>query len=87
MVFLGGEVVVDYATRLKKEVGADRLWITAYANDVPCYIASRRVLEEGGYEADFSMIFYGKPTRLAPAVEDLIVSTVEEMLKATPPPR
>jgi neutral ceramidase len=83
MVFLGGEVVVDYALRLKKEVGPNRLWITAYANDVPCYIPSGRVLEEGGYEADFSMIYYGKPTRLAPSVEDQIVSTVLELLKET----
>ncbi len=36
MTFLAGEVVVDYASRLKKEFDADRLWVPAYANDVPC---------------------------------------------------
>ncbi len=82
IVFLGGEVVVDYAIRLKDEFDASRLWITAYANDVPCYIASRRVLREGGYEADGSMIYYARPTRLAPPVEDLIVDSVEELLPA-----
>ena len=61
MVFLGGEVVVDYALRLKWETDANRLWVTAYSNDVPCYIASKRVLDEGGYEADMSMVFYGRP--------------------------
>jgi hypothetical protein len=80
MVFLGGEVVVDYALRLKWEVDANRLWITAYSNDVPCYIASKRVLDEGGYEADLSMTYYGKPTRFAPETEDLIVHTVHELL-------
>ncbi len=42
MVFLAGEVVVDYALRLKWEIDANRLWVAAYSNDVPCYIASRR---------------------------------------------
>jgi len=50
MVFLPGEVVVDYSLRLKKELDAHRLWINAYANDAPCYIPSERVLKEGGYE-------------------------------------
>lgn len=80
MVFLGGEVVVDYALRLKWEIDAKRLWVTAYSNDVPCYIASKRVLAEGGYEADLSMVFYGRPARLAPEAEDLIVRTVHELL-------
>jgi hypothetical protein len=82
MVFLGGEVVVDYALRLKWETDSSRLWVTAYSNDVPCYIASKRVLVEGGYEADQSMVFYGRPARLAPEAEDLIVRTVHQLLPA-----
>jgi hypothetical protein len=80
MVFLGGEVVVDYALRLKWEIDARRLWVTAYSNDVPCYIPSRRVLDEGGYEADSSMTFYGRPARFAPEVEDRIIRTVHDLL-------
>jgi putative membrane-bound dehydrogenase-like protein len=79
MVFLAGEVVVDYSLRLKKEFKADRLWITAYANDVPCYIPSRRILREGGYEAETSLWYYDRPARLAPAIEDLIVDAVHEV--------
>jgi hypothetical protein len=82
MVFLGGEVVVDYALRLKWETDASRLWVNAYSNDVPCYIASKRVLTEGGYEADHSMVYYGRPARLASEAEDLIVQTVHELLPA-----
>jgi hypothetical protein len=82
MVFLAGEVVVDYALRLKWEIDSKRLWVVAYSNDVPCYIPSRRILSEGGYEADFSMIYYGHPSRLAPATEDLIVQTVHALLPA-----
>src|SRR5690606_6349553 len=38
MVFLGGEVVVDYALQLKQLYGPGRMWVSAYCNDVPCYI-------------------------------------------------
>jgi hypothetical protein len=82
MVFLAGEVVVDYALRLKWEIDQKRLWVIAYSNDVPCYIPSRRVLSEGGYEADVSMIFYGHPARFAPATEDLIIRAVHDLLPA-----
>jgi putative membrane-bound dehydrogenase-like protein len=80
MVFLPGEVVVDYALRLKKDFDASRLWITAYANDVPCYIPSKRILQEGGYEAEDSLWYYDRPARLAPETEDLIIKTVHELL-------
>ncbi|UCD27877.1 MAG: neutral/alkaline non-lysosomal ceramidase N-terminal domain-containing protein [Planctomycetota bacterium] len=80
MVFLAGEVVVDYSLKLKRMFDADRLWVTAYANDVPCYIPSKRILAEGGYEAEHSMIFYDRPTRLAPVVEDNILKTVHHLL-------
>ena len=80
MVFLAGEVVVDYALRLKKELDGSRLWVTAYANDVPCYIPSKRVLAEGGYEAGRAMTFYDRPGPLAPEVEELIVAAVHRLV-------
>jgi hypothetical protein len=81
-IALGGEVLIDYNIRLKKELGNKQaLWITGYANDVMAYIPSARVLKEGGYEADSSMIYYGKPTKWAPAIEDKIVGKVHEVVK------
>jgi len=80
MVFLPGEVVLDYTLRLKRELDADRLWVTGYADDVPCYIPSKRILDEGGYEADSSMISYARPTRFAPAVEDRIITAAKALL-------
>jgi len=80
MVFLGGEVVVDYALRLKSELDRSRLWINGYANDVPGYIPSRRILKEGGYEAETSLWYYDRPQQFDPAVEDLIVATVRELV-------
>ena len=51
MVTIGGEVVVDYSLRLKRELGKNRaVWGAGYSNDVMAYIPSLRVLREGGYE-------------------------------------
>jgi hypothetical protein len=83
MVFLGGEVVVDYALRLKRECVGDRLWVSAYSNDVPCYIASKRVLAEGGYEVDSSMYYYDRPQHFVPEIEDQIIGTVRKLLPAS----
>jgi hypothetical protein len=80
MVFLAGEVVVDYALHLRRVADPDRLWINAYSNDAPCYIASDRLLGEGGYEVDSSMIYYGQPTRFASGVEGRVVDAVLDLL-------
>ena len=82
MVFLPGEVVVDYSLRLKRECLGAKLWVNSYSNDVPCYIPSRRVWEEGGYEAAGAMLYYDRPTRLAPQIEELIIGAVREILPA-----
>ncbi|MEQ8784769.1 MAG: neutral/alkaline non-lysosomal ceramidase N-terminal domain-containing protein [Pirellulaceae bacterium] len=80
-VHLGGEVVVDYALRLKKELAGKRTWVAGYANDVMAYIPSRRVLSEGGYEGGGAMVYYGLPTVWAPECEDRIVEAVHAMAK------
>ena len=80
MVFLPGEVVVDYSLRLKHEFDPARLWVNAYANDVPGYIPSRRILKEGGYEGGDAMVYYDRPTKLAMATEDLIIGAVHDLL-------
>jgi cephalosporin-C deacetylase-like acetyl esterase len=90
MVFLAGEVVVDYSLRLKREFDPRRLWVNAYANDVPCYIPSRRILDEGGYEGALAMVYYDRPARFADDVEDRILSAVRELVpnsfRAAPEP-
>jgi hypothetical protein len=79
---LGGEVVVDYAIRLRKELAPKgAFWATGYANDVMAYIPSERVLQEGGYEADSSMIYYGMPTRWAKGLENKVVDEVKKQVK------
>jgi hypothetical protein len=80
-IALGGEVVVDYSLRLKKELGADRTWVAGYTNDVMAYIPSLRVLKEGGYEGGGAMVYYGLPAPWGPRVEELIVKAVHEQVK------
>ena len=80
MVFLPGEVVVDYSLRLKKEFDAKRFWLNAYANDVPCYIPSERVLKEGGYEGGGAMVFYDRPTKFAPGIEARIINAAHRIV-------
>ncbi len=83
MVFLSDEVVVDYALRMKRELDGNRLWITAYTNDVSTYIVSQRLIEEGGYEVRNSLsnaITYGQPDQLQPPMEDRIADRVRALL-------
>ncbi len=81
-IALGGEVVVDYVLRLKAEQG-DQIWVSAYANDVMAYIPSKRVLLEGGYEGQSSMMVYGLPTeRWSPDIEDRVIQGVIDVVKS-----
>jgi hypothetical protein len=82
VVFLAGEVVIDYQLRLKHEFDRTRLWVNGYANDVPCYIPSVRVLREGGYEAQDSLWYYDRPTRLSTNIEERIIRAVHEIMPA-----
>ncbi|MCC9602316.1 neutral/alkaline non-lysosomal ceramidase N-terminal domain-containing protein [Stieleria sp. JC731] len=80
MVFLGGEVVVDYANRLRSTINANNLWISAYSNDVMGYVASERMRAEGGYEYDRSGIYYGLPGPWASGSEDLLINQVAKLV-------
>jgi neutral ceramidase len=80
-VFLGGEVVVDFALRIKQELGSGRTWVAGYCNDVMAYIASRRVLREGGYEGAGAMTYYGLPSPWAMSSEDAIVEEVRRQVE------
>jgi hypothetical protein len=76
LVALAGEVVVDYAVRARRELGAGNLVVAGYCHDVMSYIPSRRVLAEGGYEAVDSMIYYGQPGPYTESVEDTIFGAI-----------
>jgi hypothetical protein len=80
-LFLGGEVVVDYALRFKADLSGTKTWVAGYTNDVMAYIPSRRVLIEGGYEGGGAMVYYGLPTVWSDQVETKIAGEVDRQAK------
>ncbi len=90
LVTLGGEPVVDYALKFKKEFGA-QTWVAGYCNDVMNYIPTRRVLDEDkpgsmkpgwGYEGSRATTVYGLPAlRWGDEVEDLITASAKRVVE------
>ncbi|MCC6861258.1 MAG: neutral/alkaline non-lysosomal ceramidase N-terminal domain-containing protein [Bryobacterales bacterium] len=80
IIALAGEVVVDYALRLKAAYGWEDTWMAAYSNDIPGYIPSRRVLSEGGYETGG-----GAGGAYSTAVEEIIVEKVDALMRRVGP--
>jgi hypothetical protein len=78
---LAGEVVVDYAKRAKGEFSQLDLVVAGYSNEVSCYIPSARVLSEGGYEPNESMIYYGQPGPLRADVEERIFGGIRSVMR------
>ncbi|MFO1046263.1 MAG: neutral/alkaline non-lysosomal ceramidase N-terminal domain-containing protein [Planctomycetaceae bacterium] len=85
MVTLGGEVVIDYALRLKRELGEIPVWVAGYSNDVMAYIPSERVLKEGGYEGGGAMRYTNLPAPWKSGVENQIIDTARELTQQLRP--
>jgi hypothetical protein len=78
LVNMGGEVVVEYANKLKQLYGQE-LFVMAYSNDVMAYIPSATILEEGGYEGLVSQQVYGLPNTWKPGIESLILKEIARL--------
>ena len=82
LIGTGGESVVDYSLRFKREFGEGSTWVLGYTNTMVSYIPSRRVWEEGGYEGGPHLDEYGHPAwRWAGNVEDRIAKGVHSVVK------
>lgn len=82
LIGMGGEAVVDYSLRFKKEFSKQTTWVCGYANEMAAYIPSRRVWEEGGYEGGPHLDEYGHPAwRWAGNVEERIVDGVYQLVR------
>jgi neutral ceramidase len=77
---MGGEVVVDYARRLKRLLADDSPWTVGYAYHVPCYIPSARLIKEGGYETESSLVYYGFYGPFRGSIEELLVNRLAGMV-------
>jgi hypothetical protein len=83
LVAIGGEVVVDYALRIKRQYKAPLVWVAGYSNVVNGYLPSRRVLNEGGYEAGGAMVYMQLPGPYAENVEARVFEMVDRLVKQT----
>ncbi len=81
MVFLGGEVCVDYALRLKQELDSTRVWLDGYSNDFGCYIPSERLLKEGGYGGGAEIDYFALPAKLKAGMEERIIAEVHRQVR------
>ncbi len=82
-VALAGEVVADFALRLRKELPGRQLWLAAYCNDVFAYIPSLRILQEGGYEGGGAMTYYVQPGPFDASIEETIIRQVHDLVNRT----
>ncbi len=80
MVVLAGEVVVDYALRVRKEYEGQRIWVAGYSNEVFAYLPSERVLSEGGYEGASAMVYFGWHGPFKPGMEDRVVGLINKLM-------
>lgn len=87
LVALGGEVVVDYSLRLKREITGVKVWVAGYSNDVFTYVPSERVLAEGDYEGGRCMRYTETmglhPGPWARGLEEQIVAEVHRLARVT----
>jgi neutral ceramidase len=77
---LGGEVVVEYALRGKKEFPGENLVVAGYSNEVACYIPSLAVMKGGGYEPEFSQIYYGYPGPFTDDIEETVFTAIHKVM-------
>lgn len=78
LISLGGELVVEYAIRLKQIYGQET-FVLGYSNDVMSYIPSAVILKEGGYEGASSQRTYGLPGLWAADIETKILEGVKQL--------
>ncbi len=86
MLGMGGEAVVDYSLRFKREFanavgGRPMLWFAGYSGDVSFYLPSLRVLREGGYEGGLHMVYTQFTGPFEEDVEERVFNAVGTVVK------
>jgi len=69
IVALEGEVCADLGSLTRSFATTDKAMVIAYANGCPGYIATARIIREGGYEGDTSHMAYFLPAPFDPKAE------------------
>jgi hypothetical protein len=84
-IALAGEVVVEYALRLKEEIPSLPVWVAGYCNDVFAYVPTDKILAEGGYEGNTSQVYFGFHGPWKSGIEETLLRGIHELVAATAP--
>lgn len=77
LIALGGEPVVDFATRFKSRFAGPLEWVAGYCNDMFGYLPTVRVQREGGYEGGRATLWSALPMPFTESTEQRVADAVE----------
>jgi hypothetical protein len=75
------EPVVDWALNVKRDFPAAMLWVAGYCNDMFCYVPTRRVQAEGGYEGGRATLWSWVPGPFTDDVEDRVAMGIRKVMQ------
>lgn len=78
LVGLSGEVVAEFVPLVQKTIGANRLWIAGYCNDVFGYLVTADMLRKGGYE---TRGLFHEIGAIAPEAQDTVLRAVRDLAR------
>lgn len=80
IVALENEVVSDIGKDIKRIFNDENIIVLGYSNSVGCYIPTKKVISEGGYESQ-SFMSAGLPGQFVDEVEDIIIGRLSLMIR------
>ena len=87
-IVMSGEPVVDWSHRFKRDFAAAApvVWVSGYCNDMPGYIPTQRIQQEGGYEGGRANLWSWLPGPWTSDVEDRIAEAIGRVVRSISPP-
>jgi neutral ceramidase len=83
MIVMSGEAVVDWSLKFERRFDdVAPTWVAAYCNDMPGYIPTRRIQQEGGYEGGRANLWSWVPSPWTDDIEDRITTAVDRLVAA-----
>jgi neutral ceramidase len=76
----GHELTNAYVPRLQRLAPGLRLTVLGYTNAYGAYIGTSQMIEEGGYEGDWSCFYFGLPMPLHPSADALLTRACARLL-------
>jgi hypothetical protein len=77
LIAMSCEPVVDWALQIKRTVPL--VWVAGYCNDMFCYVPTRRMQAEGGYEGGRATLWSWVPGPFTDDVEDRVSAGIRQV--------